>query len=34
MSATISLEHLSGLLTGNSPVLYYEVAWDRGLAQA
>jgi hypothetical protein len=33
-SATISLEHLTGQAAGDSPVLYYEVAWDRGLSQA
>jgi len=32
-SATVSLEHLSGLAAGDSPVLYYAVAWDRGLEQ-
>jgi hypothetical protein len=32
--ASVSITPLAGLQAGNSPVLYYEVAWDRGLAQA
>lgn len=33
-STTVSIEPLSGLQTGNSPVLYYEIAWDGGLGEA
>jgi len=33
-SITISVAPLTGAAAGDSPVLYYEVAWDQGLAQA
>jgi hypothetical protein len=32
--ATVSIGHLLGLQAGNSAILSYEVAWDRGLNQA